>query len=227
MKTIRQSIHAFIIVFFLYYPSHASPPKFNWCAGQLQRLDHVILEGNVSYNWSAEMVLLRQPDGRIQTFSANQISSFSWFDTTLSKRRNFVSIDNPAQKDRLKKTFYEVALDGPLTVVRRLRQRQGLLKQMFSHPLNFNDQPMLSQNTDHFDYFVYDAGRLLAFDQFYAAIYGPLMTTYDQELRQYVLTHNINDRMSPGRLMLIDRYNTLVQKDSKTASVKSSAGTVN
>ena len=80
----------------------------------------------------------------------------------------------------------------------------------------------MSQNTDLFDYYVHDADRLMALDRFYVEIYEPLMTAYDRELQTYVQRHNLNTRTLLGRLVLIDQYNFLVQKDPRTASARGS-----
>jgi hypothetical protein len=113
-------------------------------------------------------------------------------------------------------------MDGPLSVVRRLRKRHGLFKRAFGHPTHYTDQPTMAQNTDLFDYYVHDADRLMALDRFYLEIYEPLMTAYDRELQTYVQRHNINTRTLLGRLVLIDHYNFLVQKDPRTASARES-----
>lgn len=220
MKTLYTFLFSIIIVFFSSSPAQASHPKIIWHAGHIELWDRTDLEGDLSYNWAAEMVSIRQEDGRIRTFSANQVARFGWFDYSQHKLRNFVSLVKPVDKGRTNQVFYEVCMEGSLAVVRRLRQSHGLLKHLLTHPAQATDQPSLTENTDLFDYFVSDAGRLLAFNRFYIDIYEPLMATYQKELRQYAQTHNINDRALLGRLVLIDRYNWFVQHDSKAASAK-------
>lgn len=207
--------------------AEASLPKAIWHAGHVEFWDRTDLEGDLSYNWAAEMVSVRQEDGRIHTFSANQVARFGWFDYSQHKLRNFVSLARPTGNDITNQGFYEICLDGSLAVVRRLRQSRGLLKRMLSHPAHATDQPVLTQNTDLFDYFVYDAGRLLTLNRFYLDIYEPLMTAYKKELHHYASTHNINDRALAGRLVLIDRFNWFVQHDSKAASAKNAADAPN
>ncbi|AKD57080.1 hypothetical protein [Spirosoma radiotolerans] len=227
MKKAYVFIFSTIFVLFSLTSSKASYPKVIWHAGHVELWDRTDLEGDLSYNWAAEMVSIRQEDGRVRTFSANQVARFGWFDYSQHKLRNFVALANPADKGLINQVFYEVCMDGSLTVVRRLRQSHGLLKRLLSHPTHATDQPSLTENIDLFDYFVYDAGRLLALNRFYTDIYEPLMTTFKKEIRQYVQTHNINDRLLPGRLLLIDRYNWFVQHDSKAASVKGVADAPN
>lgn len=216
-----------MIVLFLVLPTMASSPKITWQAGHLLFWDKTVLEGDLSYNWAAEMISLREPDGRIRAFSANQVSEFGWFDFSVHKQRNFVSLVKQLDKSRVSQAFFEICVDGSLPVVRRLRTRHGFLKRTFSHPVYSNDQPTLTQNAEHFDYFVYDAGRLLALDRYYLDIYDPLMTAYDRELHQYALSHNINDRTLPGRLVLINHYNWLVQHDTKAASARETVPVAN
>ncbi|GAB3024648.1 hypothetical protein [Spirosoma pulveris] len=219
MKTIYT--FTFTLLFALFHVTgNAKPINALWRTGQIHFWNKLVLEGDLAYNWSAEMVSFRQSDGRVQTYSANQVAEFSWFDQEQNKRRNFVSLVRPLDNERSSQRFFEVCIDGPLTVVRQFRKLRGPFKHAFSHPDHSSDQPTLAQDTDRFDYFVFDAGRLLALNNFQADIYKPLMTTYHQELRQYVLTHNINDRTLPGRLLLIGRYNSMVQYDPKTASNK-------
>ena len=220
MKAVYNLTKISLVAFFLVTSAQASPPGAVWYTGQLVLWDKTSLEGDLSYNWSAEMVSLRQADGRIRTFSAHQVSEFGWFDYSLHKYRNFMSLVKPVDKIRTDQAFFEVCLDGPLTVVRQLRQRHGFLKTLFSHPTYTNDKPTLAKNDEFFTYFVYDAGQLLKLDRYYIDIYEPLMMNYNREIQQYVQKHNINDRTIPGRLVLINHYNWLVQHDTKAASAK-------
>lgn len=227
MKSVFFSTIYLLIVLFFASPAQAALPETAWRTGHLTLWDKTVLEGELSYNWCIELVLFRQSDGRVRTFSADQVSQFSWFDFADLKERDFVSLSNPAKNARPGQIFVEVCMDGPLRVVRRLRPLRGFFKGVFSHPAHFTDQPAFAQNTDYFDYFVYDAGRLRALDRFYIDIYRPLMTTYDKELQAYVAIHNINDRTLPGRLVLIDYYNFLTQQDSRSASARQDTGTPN
>ena len=165
--------------------------------------------------------MIHQPDGRLRALSANQVLEFGWFDYNLYKQRDFKSLSGSMDTDRINRRFFEVCMDGSLSVVRRLRRPHGLFKRAFGHPSHYTDQPTMAQDTDHFDYFVHDAGQLIALDQFYGAIYEPLMTAYDQELQHYAQKHNLNTRSLLGRLVLIDHYNFLAQKNTQSASARS------
>ncbi len=220
MKLRFAIIFPLLITLFCVSPIFAALPKPNWHSGQITRWDKTILIGDLYYNWLMKTVLFRQADGRIRSFSANQVSQFGWFDFTTNTYRDFRVLNHQVAGDRSSQAFFEVCMDGPLTVIRQLKPLRGLRKHLFSHPAYFADKPALSQNTDFFDYFVYDAGRLRAVDRFYTDVYEPLMTAYKAKLDHYVQVHNLNNRTLLGRLVLIDQYNTMVRQEARMASVK-------
>ncbi|MVM38441.1 hypothetical protein GO730_14110 [Spirosoma sp. HMF3257] len=208
------------VVLFCVLPVQAALPKPVWQRGQLTLWDKTLLEGDLSYNWLMETVLFRQPNGQVRTFSSNQVSDFGWFDFSNHTYRTFKVLASDETKTAIRHSFFEVCMDGSLVVVRKLKKPHGLFKRAFSHPTYFTDQPEMAQSLDYFNYYVYDAGHLLTLDRFYLDIYHPLMRAYDKVLQHYIEVHNINDRALLGRLLLIDRYNTLVEQDAKTASAR-------
>lgn len=220
MKRRFTVIFLVIYVFFYGSPGLAALPKPGWQSGQITGWDKTVLTGDLCYNWLIETVLFRRTDGRIQTFSANQVSQFGWFDSVTNTYRDFRVLSHEVPNSRSSRAFFEVCMDGPLTVVRQLKPLRGLRKHLFSHPAYFTDEPDLAQNIEFFDYFVYDAGRLRAIDRFYTDVYAPLMSAYKPQLEQYIQVHHLNDRTLLGRLVLIDRYNIMVRQDARTASAK-------
>ena len=224
MKIYLKFTLCLLIVLFQVNFTKAKSAAPNWQLGKIVLWDRRVLEGSVSYNWLMEIVLFRREDGRIHTYSVKHVSQFGWFDFSGNRFRDFRALDSQL-KQTSSQSFFEVCMDGPLVVVRRLKQPGGLAKHLAVHPTRFTDQPSLSQNMDSFDYFVYDAGRLRPMDRFYPDIYQPLMTAYSKQLQGYIHSHNINDRSLMGRLVLIDRYNSLVAQDAKTASIKAIGST--
>jgi hypothetical protein len=217
----RNSALTAIIVLFSVIINIGKPLEATWHTGELALFDNVTLKGDLSYNWSAEMVLLRQPNGHIRTYSAYQVRQFEWFDFAQSKQRKFVSLSRELADKRPNQTFYEICMNGSLPVIRRLKRPHGLFKRAFNHPNHYNDTQQLAQNMDYFEYFVYDDGQFLALDRFYTDIYEPRLASYDRELQTYMRNHNINERSLLGRIVLISQYNFLEQENQKTASNRS------
>lgn len=209
-----------LIVFSQSSPSQASVPKPVWQNGKLVFWDKTSLSGDICYNWLTEMVLFRTEDGRLQTYSPNQVSQFGWFDFSIHRYRDFRALPDEGNRSAHKQSFFEVCQDGPLAVVRRLRPRRGLRKIAFTHPAYYTDHPAMADNPEYFEYFANDGDRLRTLDRFYADVYEPLMIRYDQQLKKYIDTHNINDRLLFGRLLVINHYNLLIEQDAKTASAK-------
>ncbi|GAB3693991.1 hypothetical protein GCM10027592_14440 [Spirosoma flavus] len=220
MKTVRFLLNVSLIVLSSVHFAQAVAPKPVWRSGKVVLWDNVILEGELIYNWLVETVQFRQEDGRIRLFPANQLRQFSWFDTQLNRQRDFMALTNVAAEHPETYRIYEVCMDGPLAVVRRLKRPRGLWKRTLGNPTHFNDTAILAQEPDFFDYYVHDAGRLRALDRYYTDIYQPLMTSYAKQINTYTETHNINDRTLMGRLILISHYNTLVEQSSSTASAR-------
>ncbi len=162
MKCRFTVIYSVLLVFFYVSPVLAALPKPGWQSGQITGWDKTVLTGDLCYNWLMETVLFRRTDGRIQSFSANQVSQFGWFDFTTNTYRDFRVLSRDVPNSRVSQAFFEVCMSGPLTVVRQLKPLRGLRRHLFSHPAYFTDEPALAQNMDFFNYFVYDAGRLRA-----------------------------------------------------------------
>lgn len=217
----RNSTLTALIVLFSVIINFGKPLEATWHTGELALFDNVTLKGDLSYNWSAEMVLLRQPNGHIRTYSAYQVKQFEWFDFAQSKQRKFISLSRERADKRPNQTFYEVCMNGFLPVIRRLKRPHGLFKRAFNHPGHYNDTQQLAQNMDFFEYYAYDDGQFLALDRFYTDIYEPRLATYDRELQTYMRNHNINERSLLGRIILISQYNLLEQENQKTASNRS------
>ncbi|MBD2700593.1 hypothetical protein IC229_08100 [Spirosoma sp. BT702] len=219
MKTGKLLLNVITIVLFSVSFVQANVPKPSWQAGKIVLWNNEVLEGELVYNWLVETVQFRQEDGRIRLFPADQIRQFGWFDTHQNRQRDFMALTDVVSHPETYR-IYEVCMDGPLAVVRRLKRPRGLWKRTIGSPVHFNDKATLAQNPDFFDYYVHDAGRLLALDRYYKDIYEPLMTSYAKQIDTYTETHNINDRTLMGRLILISHYNTLVEQSSSTASAR-------
>ncbi|MFD2569879.1 hypothetical protein ACFSUS_04490 [Spirosoma soli] len=223
MKITSALISVTVIAFLSAEVARADIPGVAWQAGELVMWNNTSLAGDVSYNWSTETVLLRQRNGQIRSYSAHTVRQFGWFDHNQHKYRQFLSLASPTGSDVILHRFYELCLDGSLTVIRRLRRPHGLFKRTFSHPAHYADTQELAQTSEQFDYFVYDEGEFLTFDRFHSDIYTPKLITHDRELQHFQRIHNINDRSLLGRLVLIDHYNFLMKQDQKTASIRNAS----
>lgn len=215
----QPATYGIILLFVLFSgnPTRANrPPEAFWRAGQLTFRDGTTVEGNLSYNWLAGLVQLRQVNGRVSTFSPDQVSRFAWFDYSEHKFRNFATYTGPDPAQ----TFFEVYMDGPLSVVRRLKHPRRLSTTLFGQPVHYTDRPTLSADLDSFDYFVYDGVEFMPLNRFLTDIYAIHLVAFQHELRQYVQTHNVNDRSLLGRLILINRYNFLLLQKGEIASAR-------
>ena len=220
MSHVRTLLLLFIALFFV-SKIHASTAGIIWHAGQATLWEGSILTGDVAYNWCAEAVQIRHRNGQISTFSSRQVREFGWFDYSMHKNRNFVSLSTSFKSEHPQLAFFEIFIDGQLPVIRRLDLPHGWLSRKLGHPKQYFDNPTLAQDTGLFTYFAYDEGQFLAVDHFYKEIYQPKLAMFDQELSRYSQVHNLNENTLLGKLMLINRYNFLAEENQKTASIKS------
>ncbi len=220
MKRHYASTLLVLIVLFLSQVTLAKPPLPVWRSGQLAFWNGASAQGELAYNWSAEMVLLRLPTGQIRTYSASQVRQFGWFDPNQHKQRIFVSLARNHADEQTAHGFYEVCLDGSLTVVRQLKRQRGWLSRSFHRPEQLIDTPELADLQEPFNYFVYDEGQFLTFERFFPDIYHPHMISQSRELDDFVLSHNLNARTILGQLILVDRYNNLSKNGQQTASAR-------
>jgi hypothetical protein len=197
---------------------YAGSPGPPWQTGYLVLADGNRLAGDLDYNWQAETVLLREPDGRIRAFSASQVQQFGWQASPSQRARLFVALPGSINQLPASLAFFEVCAEGPLTVVRRMKRTHGLFKRAYSNPIRNFDPETPDPHDSFFDYFAYVDGQFLSFKRFYVDIYLARMAAYQQELRQFVQTRHLNEKSQFGQLRIVEQYNQLVER--QTASVK-------
>lgn len=216
-------IHLLVLFGFLFSTSgkgYANRPKPTWQTGHLILTDGTRLSGDLDYNWQAETVLLREPDGRIRAFSATQVEQFSWQASPNQRARLFVTLPGSIRQMPTSLSFFEVCAEGPLTVVRRMKRTHGLFRRAYNNPIRNFDPETPDPHDSFFDYFAHVDGQFLSFKRFYVDIYLTRMAAYRQELQQFVQTRHLNEKSQFGQLRIIEQYNRLVER--QTASVRTS-----
>lgn len=191
---------------------YAGRPKPTWQTGYLILADGSRLSGDMDYNWQAETVLLREPDGRIRAFSAGQVQRFGWQASASQKARLFVTLPGSVSQLPASPAFFEVCVEGSLTVVRRMKRTHGLFKRAYHNPIRNFDPETPDPHDSFFDYFAHVDGQFLSFKRFYADIYLARMAMYQQELQQFVQTRHLNEKSQFGQLRIVEQYNRLVER---------------
>jgi hypothetical protein len=165
------------------------------------------LEGELNYNWKAEVVQLRLTDGLVRAYSAGRLDSFVYFDNLQQFIRLFRSVNLPDHRQEPRPVFLEEVVTGPLTVLRRLRHARELVK--IARPSMYSDDSELVKDLDNFVYVVIDtAGTLFDLASFSKTLW-PLISTYQEQLALYMKSREMDTSTTAGRLLLINQYNYL------------------
>lgn len=177
-----------------------------WNQGKISLLNGTVLEGELSYNWKAEIVQYRQ-ENTIKAFSAFQVQEFRYFDTELNTLRKFVAIDYPIKPLLPRPVFLEEFENGPLMVYRRLRHQYEPIKLVNSVASKVDDG--LLKNLDSFHYYVFEDGQLTNLNDFSGVLWPRMQTEFTDELMHYAATLHIDLTSTLARLLLINQYNQL------------------
>ncbi len=181
----------------------------NWNQGRLVLQNNQVLEGAINYNWKAEVVQVRQ-GGRTRAFSAQQVAAFDFYDMQNNMLRHFVTLEYPVQATRMRPVLVEKVAEGPFAIYRRLRTARDLFR--VNRPQQYGSDTGLLQDDDNFDYVVQTPGGFVKMDQFQQDVLPTLMAgKMGSQIRQYIRSHQLDTNSTTTRLMLLVRYNALME----------------
>ncbi len=194
-----------------------------WNRGELFLANGVVLEGELNYNWKAEIVQL-QHDHVIKAYSAHQVNEFIYLDNQLNTLRKFVTADYPVDESLSRSTFLEEFVSGSLTVYRRLRHSCELIK--VSKPAMYGIDEELVKDVNNFDYFVLMENRVVDLNNFARDLWPHIRNEFNEELKQFASKMQMNLTSTLARLLLINQYNYLKAKNvsGSTSEIRVSSG---
>lgn len=184
----------------------AAPHDQIWNTGQILLNSGTEIQGEICYNWKAEIVQLRQ-NGTLKAYSAHQINRFSYFDAASNALRRFSAVDYPVRKNFKRPVFLEEFTVGTFTVYRRLRRVREPF-QMGTSTL-YNQEEVLTANYDNFVYYVYADGTFFNMDKFNRDLWPQMNQEFGPELKRYAEVRQLDPTNTATRLMLINQYNYL------------------
>lgn len=194
----------------LFLGGSSAKSNITWNKGILQLTNGSQLRGELNYNWKAEIIQVKQPNGTIKAYSAPQIQQFTYYDNDANLLRRFVSVDLPVQSAMVRTFILEAIAEGPMMVYRRLRRMREVIK--FSKPTGYSSDNELLKDYDNFQYIVaLKSDSFVQLDDFNLAIWPQLEQEFGSELRQYIRAHGLDTSSTVSKLILISHYNSLRQ----------------
>ena len=204
-----------LIVACLCRDTYAASPV--WSIGHVTLRSGQVLRGELSYNWKAEVLQVRMPDGIMKALSANRIDSFTYFDSEQNALRKFSSVELSTSPDAFRPVMLEECAVGRYTVYRRLRHAKELIK--ITRPSLYNTDAELLKDYDNFVYFVVDAnGTVTDLQQFESTVWPQMLTDYHAQLTECLRLRQLDLSSTVGRLILINQYNYLHEQSPTHAN---------
>lgn len=180
-----------------------------WHQGRLVLLNGTELQGELNYNWVAQIVQCQQGP-IIKAYSANQIQVFTYLDEQASTFRKFVAIDCPAKSGLRRPRILEEVVSGSVMVYREFRPTYELIKA--ARPTAYASDDDLLKDVNTFTYLVYFDQELMDMDVFYRKIWPHIKVAFDYKLKEYSNSMRADTMGVPGQLRLIHWYNRLIEK---------------
>ncbi len=187
----------------------ATAGEAGWNTGEVVFNSQSAMQGEVRYDWRADVVQYRQ-SGRIYTYSTHLLRSFSFFDPPLNAIRYFEAIPVPGQKGRPARTFYEVIVDGSFKLIRRPNQMVGVGVPVNLMPAEDND---LAFQLSGYTWYVYTEGKLVNMRNFRGKIWPVMKGGFGEEMKKFTDDYRINPHTLTGKFRLINHYNVLKAKE--------------
>ena len=104
----------------------ASPLPINqadWNDGVVVLVDNKVLSGEIHYNASHQLVLLRSDDGQtITTLTSRQVQRFFYYNPQDNIIHRFLAIEQRPRLAYAVRSFYEVVAEGPVLYLRQPNQ---------------------------------------------------------------------------------------------------------
>jgi hypothetical protein len=181
-----------------------------WNNGHVTLRSGEVIAAPMSYNWKAEVLQVRMPNGTRRAYSAHRVDSFCYYDSIQNVLRKFSTLEMPVSSAMIRPVFAEECAVGYYTVYRRLRHTKELFK--IVSPSLYDSDHELVKDSDNFDYFVVDVdGLTTGLNQFHEKLWPQMLTDYKVPLKQCVMTRQLDPHSTVGRLILINQYNYLTE----------------
>jgi len=191
-----------------------SKAQTTWNHGQLVLNNSTILEGELNYNWVADVLQLKQSE-TTRAYSAQMIEAFTFFDRQSSVLRRFVRVDYPVKPTQTRPTVVEEIATGPCRIYRRLHKHRDLIR--LGVPGLLVNETTNAKDVDDFDYIIYTNNGFMLFDQFRRELMPQMLAEFKPQLTEYLRTHQLDPNTTTTQLMLLIRYNNLKEDQDKTA----------
>lgn len=207
MKNNISYLFCLLITGLLSLPALAKKVPQEWEQGVIY-LENQTLQGSISYDPKHDVVFYKL-NGQIQTFSAHAVDSFAFYDEEAGITRTFTAQNTDGNALQGRKEFYEIVVEGDLTLARK-----GRFTQLMRLQGNINPLPSLVRMANQsdaevvYDYYLMGERGLTEVRHFRKQVLS-LMADREKEMQQFVREFNFNFSNPLSYILLINYYNQL------------------
>ena len=188
-----------VLVCLFALPVYGNGIPEKWEPGVIH-LDGESIHGEVNYNPKMEVVFCKK-DGRIQTFSAHTVQHFEIYDKEAELIRIFSSMDAEGMGFQTKKVFYEIVVEGNLTLLRKGMPARKPRPSGKYHRVQNRIAEAKQKAEIVYSYYVYQDDAIKEIKHIRKQVL-PLMHEQQGEMHQFIETNNL-DLNKPQSLVLL------------------------
>lgn len=188
-----------------------------WHNGEIVLNSGEVLNGHLSYS---DEIVQCKVHNTIKAYSTFQVAHFQFYDTELNTNRTFVPITNSVIKNVQAPSFYELVVEGPITLLRK----ETYTYKLANDPQKDRDLAWETQTVRRFEYDVHM--RVQDFEYFYIhdqnlnalrnfrKEIAPLLHEYQTDINHFIEKNALNTRDIESQIKVITYFNRLCNDPS-------------
>lgn len=184
-----------------------------WYSGIVILNNNDIVKGDLSYNFSHDLVMCREGE-TIKTFTPHQVNSFKYFNEETEVFHEFITLSNDIHPKFQQKAFYEVVLEGDINYVRKRNRfpaynaKEGYLS---------TPNARLNEHKVCYEYFVQYDNALIKSRRFKQEVL-PMMKSKEQSIQAFMKEKQLKPYNIGDQIELVEYYNSTANLSKPTAS---------
>lgn len=207
---IRNTIFWSVVIICLFAGNFCFSGDPEWNPGVVMLEGEQVLEGELKYDHKNGVIQCREA-GRIKAFSSHGVTSFYYLNKDTNILHRFISVEQETKENYRRKEFYEIVLEGELTLLRKRNKS--------TDPVRKGHNASSSSLMHHilcYDYYVYRQGEMISVKKFKKNVL-PLMKDKKREVVSYADKKNMKLYYLMDQISLISYYNGLIHGEKGTS----------
>lgn len=194
------------LISFLSWPALGNRLPEQWKPGAIHLAGESV-RGDVSYDPKMDVVFCKA-EGKIQTFTPQTVLHFEYYDEEAGLTRSYSSFPHHITASRQQRAFFEVVIDGDLTLLRKgkfskIPRPKGKYHRVHNKIRDSHQKPDIV-----YSYYLLQQAGPQQITHFRRQVL-PLMHDLKEEMQEFIQSHNFNMESPQSHILIINYYNHL------------------